>query len=140
MWHAHFKQFWRSIFPSLHNTAHPDTPLPPTRPSIEYSLVHATMTVRWPCCACTTFVGLTVALYFGDRWTLRGAALQMVRSNVENGLALRGNIHGLPRVHTHRHPSEPGMRPVKEGPRACPVQHNHDSGMRKNILWLQEMW
>ena len=48
------------------------------------------MVVRRPCYV-GTFVSLTEASYYGDRWMLRGAARQMVRNNVEDGPSLRRN-------------------------------------------------
>jgi hypothetical protein len=36
-------------------------------------------------------------------------------------------------------PGEPGVQLLEEGPRSCPVQHDHDGGMWKSRLRLQEM-
>lgn len=36
-------------------------------------------------------------------------------------------------------PSEPGVQPLEEGPGSCPVVHDHNGGMWKSRLRLQEM-
>lgn len=36
-------------------------------------------------------------------------------------------------------PSKPGVQLFKEGPRSCPVQHDHDDGMRMSMSRLQEI-
>ena len=37
-------------------------------------------------------------------------------------------------------PGQPGVKLIEEGPGSCPVQYDHNGGMWKSGLRLQEMW